>query len=81
MRQSLNSDLSDEELAVLPCAYATANNLICRAGVNKNDRVLVTGASGGVGSALVQLVKARDAQVIGVCDHGKDCLLYTSRCV
>lgn len=72
---SLNSDLSDEELAVLPCAYATANNLICRAGVNKNDRVLVTGASGGVGSALVQLVKARDAQVIGVCDHGKEDLL------
>ena len=68
----INSSLSDEELAVFPCAYATANNLICRVGVKENDRVLVTGASGGVGSALVQLVKARGAKVIGVCDPGQE---------
>ena len=46
--------------------------MICRVGVKENDRVLVTGASGGVGSALVQLVKARGAKVIGVCDPGQE---------
>ena len=68
----INSALTDEELAVFPCAYATANNLICRANINENDRILVTGASGGVGSALVQIAKARGAYVIGVCDTGKE---------
>lgn len=68
----INSNLSDEELAVFPCAYATANNLVCRVKVNESDRVLVTGSSGGVGSALVQIAKARGAHVIGVCDTGKE---------
>ncbi len=39
----INSALTDEELAVFPCAYATANNLICRVNINENDRILVTG--------------------------------------
>ena len=68
----VHSSLSDEELAVLPCAYATANNLICRVGVTESDCVLITGASGGVGSALVQLVKARGARVIAICGRGKE---------
>lgn len=68
----INSKLSDEELAIFSCAYATANNLVCRVNVKESDRVLITGSSGGVGSALVQLVKARGAHVIGVCDPGQD---------
>ncbi|MCM3569022.1 alcohol dehydrogenase family protein [Neobacillus mesonae] len=67
----IRSNLSDNELATFPCSYGTAENLICRAGVEKDDVVLVTGASGGVGSALVQLVKVRGAKVIAVCGHDK----------
>ena len=68
----VKSDLTDTELATFPCSYGTANNLIWRTGVNAGDTVLITGASGGVGSALVQLCKARDAKVIGVCDPGQE---------
>jgi NADPH:quinone reductase-like Zn-dependent oxidoreductase len=68
---AINSSLSDKELATFPCSYGTAENLICRVGVEEDDVVLVTGASGGVGSALVQLVKARGAKVIAVCGRDK----------
>jgi NADPH:quinone reductase-like Zn-dependent oxidoreductase len=57
---------SDVELASLPCAYSTAENLLHRAGVSADERVLVTGASGGVGSAAVQLARRRGAEVIAV---------------
>ncbi|MFD1706345.1 alcohol dehydrogenase family protein [Siminovitchia sediminis] len=67
----IDSNLSDKELATFPCSYGTAENLICRVGVEKDDVVLVTGASGGVGSALVQLVKVRGAKVIAVCEQSK----------
>ena len=62
----INSKLSDVELASFPCSYSTAENLLTRANVSGNDVVLVTGASGGVGSAVIQLAKARGAQVIGI---------------
>ncbi|WP_227506677.1 hypothetical protein [Marinobacter subterrani] len=42
-----------------------------RAGVNSADRVLVTGASGGVGSAVVQLAKRRGAYVIAIAGESK----------
>ena len=51
----IQSNWSDVELATMPCAYGTAENMLHRAGVNSADRALVTGASGGVGSAVVQL--------------------------
>jgi NADPH:quinone reductase-like Zn-dependent oxidoreductase len=60
----LYSSLSDAELATFPCAYSTAENLLTRSGVRAGDRVLVTGASGGVGSAAVQLALRRGAKVV-----------------
>ena len=48
---AVDCDWRDAELATIPCAYGTAENMIHRANVNKEDHVLVTGASGGVGSA------------------------------
>ncbi len=51
----IESALTDVELATFPCAYGTAENLLTRANVVAGDTVLVTGASGGVGSAVVQL--------------------------
>lgn len=62
----IESELSDVELASFPCSYSTAENLLTRAEVGAGERVLVTGASGGVGSAAVQLAKARGAHVIAI---------------
>jgi len=59
-------DWTDAELATIPCAYGTAENMIQRAGLAAGARVLITGASGGVGSAAVQLAKRRGAEVIAV---------------
>ncbi|WP_300514741.1 alcohol dehydrogenase family protein [Aliiroseovarius sp.] len=67
----VDSDLSDVELASFPCAYSTAENLIDRAGCGAGDVVLITGASGGVGSAAVQLCKRRGATVIAMASAGK----------
>ena len=50
-------DWSDAELATIPCAYATAETMLHRATCKAGDEVLVTGASGGVGSAALQLAR------------------------
>lgn len=60
-------NLSDVELGAIPCAYGTAQALLDRAGVGPGARVLVTGASGGVGLAAVQLALRRGAAVTGQC--------------
>lgn len=67
---AVRSDWSDAELASIPCAYSTAENMLHRAGVGA-ERVLITGASGGVGSAAVQLAKRRGAEVIALCGAAK----------
>jgi NADPH:quinone reductase-like Zn-dependent oxidoreductase len=67
----VNCNWSDIELATIPCAYATAENMIHRTGISASDRVLVTGASGGVGSAVVQLAKRRGAHVTAVAGRSK----------
>ncbi|MEH6648252.1 alcohol dehydrogenase family protein [Sulfitobacter sp.] len=67
----VSCDWSDEELATVPCAYGTAENMLHRAGVAVGDLVLVTGASGGVGSAAVQLAKRRGAKVVAITSRGK----------
>ena len=63
---SIVSDLSDAELATFPCSYSTAENMLTRIRVARQDTLLVTGASGGVGSALVQLAKRRGAKVLAL---------------
>jgi NADPH:quinone reductase-like Zn-dependent oxidoreductase len=73
---AIDSPLSDVELASFPCSYSTAENMLTRANVGASDVVLVTGASGGVGSATIQLAKARGAKVIAVTSPAKaDALL------
>ena len=67
----IRSDLSDGALASFPCSYSTAENMLTRAKVGKGDTVLVTGASGGVGSAAVQLARARGAQVVAMTSVSK----------
>lgn len=67
----VHSTWSDAELATIPCAYGTAENMVGRAGIAEGTRVLVPGASGGVGSAVVQLAKRRGAYVIGIASSQK----------
>ena len=62
----IETALSHAELASFPCSYSTAENMLTRAQVTENDTLLITGASGGVGSAAIQLAKARGARVIAV---------------
>jgi NADPH:quinone reductase-like Zn-dependent oxidoreductase len=66
----VDCDWSDAELASIPCAYSTAENMLHRARVGV-ERVLVTGASGGVGSAAVQLAKRRGAHVTAIASIAK----------
>lgn len=67
---AVNSDWSDVELASIPCAWSTAEGMLERASLGA-ERVVITGASGGVGSAAVQLAKRRGASVIAVCGQSK----------
>lgn len=66
-----DSPLSDDELACLPVAYGTAMGMLERGGIGAGETVLVTGASGGVGTALVQLAHARGAHVIALTTKAK----------
>lgn len=68
---AVDCDWSDAELATIPCAYGTSETMLERSSVGKGDTVLVTGASGGVGSATVQLAKRRGAKVIAVAGASK----------
>jgi NADPH:quinone reductase-like Zn-dependent oxidoreductase len=63
---AVQSDWSDVELGSIPCAYGTAENMLHRARVTQGEHVLVAGASGGVGSAAVQLAKQRGARVTAI---------------
>lgn len=65
------SDLSDIELASFPCAYSTAEGMLHRVGLADGERVLITGASGGVGSAAIQLAARRGAVVTAVASKAK----------
>lgn len=62
----VQSTLDDVELASFPCSWSTAENMLTRAGVRRGQRVLVTGASGGVGGAAMQLAHGRGADVVVV---------------
>jgi len=57
---------SDAELGSIPCAYGTAEGMLIKASLTPGDHVLVPGASGGVGSAVVQLSKIRGAKVTAI---------------
>ncbi|MFZ9037566.1 MAG: alcohol dehydrogenase family protein [Gammaproteobacteria bacterium] len=57
----VNSPMSDAELATFCCAYLTGEHMLDRARVAAGERVLISGAAGGVGGGLIQLCRARGA--------------------
>ena len=57
--------MSFEQAAALPCAYGTAMRMMyTNGGVRAGEKVLILGASGGVGVCCVQLAKLAGATVI-----------------
>jgi len=68
---AVRSVLSDIELASFPCAYLAAENMLTRARVAAGEKLLVTGASGGVGSAAVQLARRRNTTIIAIAERSK----------
>lgn len=71
----ITSDWSDAELGTIPCAYGTSENMLHRANLQAGETVLIPGASGGVGSATIQLAKRRGARVIAIASKSKHALL------
>lgn len=67
----ITTTLTDVELATFPCAYTTAENMLQRAGLEPGETVLVTGASGGVGTGLIQIGAARGARVVAITSRSK----------
>jgi NADPH:quinone reductase-like Zn-dependent oxidoreductase len=65
------ASLSFEQAAAVPISGATALQAVRRGGVTAGQKVLVVGASGGVGSFAVQIAKAFGAEVTGVCGPTK----------
>lgn len=68
----INSPLSDAELATFPTAYVTGEHMLNRARLRNGETILITGASGGVGSGLVQLAHLRGARVVAIVGSGKE---------
>lgn len=68
----IETDLSDAELATFPTSYDTAEEMLERARLDRGETVVVTGAAGGVGTALIQLANIRGARVIAIAGAAKE---------
>lgn len=62
--------LSFEDAASLPIAALTATNGLRRCGVEKGTKLLINGATGGVGHFAVQAAKAKGAHITATCSAG-----------
>jgi NADPH:quinone reductase-like Zn-dependent oxidoreductase len=64
------ANLTFEQAAALAFGGETALYFLGKAQVKRGDRVLINGASGSVGTAMVQMARHAGAEVTGVCSTG-----------
>ncbi|MXZ80613.1 MAG: zinc-binding dehydrogenase [Gammaproteobacteria bacterium] len=62
----ISSRHSDAELATFACSWGTAENMLVKARLREDETVVISGASGGVGSSAIQLARMRGARIIAV---------------
>lgn len=67
----IDSALTDVQLATFACSWSTAEHMLSRVGLRDGQSIAIPGASGGVGSALVQLAKRRGANVVAIAGAAK----------
>jgi len=77
---AVQTELSDEELATFPTVLTTAEHLVSRAHPEPGEWVVISGASGGVGTTAIQLCKMRGARVIGIASMSKHDQLVNLGC-
>ena len=63
--------LSDAELATFPTSYDTAEEMLERTRLSTGETIVITGAAGGVGTALIQLARIRGARVVAIAGASK----------
>lgn len=68
---TVTSSQTDVELATFPTSYDTAEEMLARTRLSDGETVVITGAAGGVGTALIQLAKVRGARVVAIGGRSK----------
>jgi NADPH:quinone reductase-like Zn-dependent oxidoreductase len=72
---AIKSSLSDTELATFPCSYDTAEEMLLRSRLSAGETIVITGAAGGVGTALIQLSLIRGARIVAIAGADKEARL------
>lgn len=71
---ALPDDVRDEDAACLPVAYGTSHRMLFTRGeLRAGEKILILGASGGVGTSCLLLAKLRGAYVIAAAGSAEKC--------
>jgi len=69
----VESESNDVDVAATQTTYTTAESLMLRGEVQTGETILITGATGGVGAALIELAKLRGCRTVAAVRPGKLC--------